>query len=279
MTDVWDAVDTGDFSWLHNAINERMHVNCLKSSTPTEDKTTPIQRLVEKVLQNGLTANPNKPEQVIQTLMMRVFLEGYPDKEILDKNGRTPLLALVCGISPDTPDRPHRFRLIAILLKDKVNANSVGICRRNAMQFPAGINWIHLIRILLAYGVDVDTTLDGSERTPLMIAAGMNNMRAVRMLLTNGASIRAGTTSGIHAVRLANNSRHTDMVRYLKRVREEQKRAEQIVHQEIREEKRIEILNPLAIGYAADDDHRHPNKKSRMSSLNNDVMRMVIENM
>ena len=123
---------------------------------------------------------------------------------------------------------------------------------------------------IIHYGVNVDTRLDESKHTPLMIAANMNNMNAVRMLLKKGANIYAHATHK-NALDLAIRSRHKDIQDYLRLVMRQQNEAEDIVLEEIRQERLNGLRDPIAIGYS-----RSVNEKLSLSSLPRDMMQLIL---
>jgi ankyrin repeat protein len=281
MTDVWDAVNNGTLSDLDDAIEKRFDVNVRKTNTPNTYRLTPIQILVEKALENGLSSNPNKYEQQMQISMMKRLLKQNADINIGDRNNNPPLIALVRGRFPNTPDRPHRFRMIAPLLHAFTDKDENGKCRdptdqlSMTMGMAATMDWTTLIKMLLACGVDVDERPNLNE-TPLIIAAGLNNLRAARTLINNGANIRARTTYGMTALKLAKNRGHTEMVTYLQRIIAEQRQARDIVLEELREERRIARIHPLAIGCFKPGEYEGVNR-GRLSCLNPDAFKEVLK--
>jgi len=73
-----------------------------------------------------------------------------------------------------------------------------------------------MIKLLVEGGADVDLGFTYDNITPLMWVAGNGNMEGVKYLVKKGADISIKDEYGKTAINYAENSRHADIVNYLK---------------------------------------------------------------
>ncbi|WP_298154276.1 ankyrin repeat domain-containing protein [Flavobacterium sp.] len=73
---------------------------------------------------------------------------------------------------------------------------------------------IEVVKKFIEYGASVNETSNGM--TPLMFAARYNQVAIMKLLVENGADVKAKDTKGFTAMKHAENSKATEAIEYLK---------------------------------------------------------------
>jgi ankyrin repeat protein len=102
-----------------------------------------------------------------------------------DKQGRTPLLVLV-----DAPFTGARRRLAEMLLEAGAETDIHGKRGMTPLHLAAGRQDLAAVRFLLAHDADPDARMNGGH-TPLHLAAMADSVNIARALIDAGADVRA----------------------------------------------------------------------------------------
>lgn len=89
-------------------------------------------------------------------------------------------------------------------------ASGKGCTLLNTIAFNTTYDFTNVAKILLDNGADVNLL------NPLLIAARAGNQKMVQLLLTNGANINATDTTGQNVLQIAEQYKHTNIVKFLK---------------------------------------------------------------
>jgi uncharacterized protein len=73
---------------------------------------------------------------------------------------------------------------------------------------------VEVVKKFIEYGASVNETSNGM--TPLMFAARYNQVEIIRVLIVNGADLKAKDSKGFTALTYAENSKATEAMEYLK---------------------------------------------------------------
>jgi len=85
-----------------------------------------------------------------------------------------------------------------------------------ALHIAAEKNWSEVITLLIQKGANKESSTPGSQRTPLLVAAELGHVDAIKTLVTSGANLQATNRDGHVATRIAASNKHKAAVRLLR---------------------------------------------------------------
>jgi ankyrin repeat protein len=119
--------------------------------------------------------------------MVKMLIAGGADVKAATREGAITPLFMACTNGS--------AGMIAELLRDGADANSVNANGTTALMVAASSGSVEAVRVLLDHGADVKAKESAHGQTALMFAAALNRDAAVRLLLARGAEINAATVS------------------------------------------------------------------------------------
>ena len=150
-----------------------------------------MQRLLQKAKKNGLRIADASMALLIAARsgnedMVKHLLEKCPYVDIKEPCCDTALLFAI--------EKKHSG-IARVLLKRGANANAADHWGKTALHYAVWNDNVSLVRMLVEMGADVNAQTIGSDGAPLMGAVERADVEIVKILLQNGASLRAGENS------------------------------------------------------------------------------------
>lgn len=146
------------------------------------EEVSPLCRLFFSIKEMGID------EQMVETT--RLLLKGGADPNISNKNGLSPLLALVAV--NDSLAEKEKLQCLDLLLQYNVDVNSPSSLGLTPFQAAIDKNEFFIAKSLLDAGADIHQKTAVLNDSLLNVACLNKNVKAVDFLITNGANVNEG---------------------------------------------------------------------------------------